>query len=108
MKMPGWFLKLRKDAPTQDPAYDALLKRGYTTSRGKVCVVNASHAAALHDNSYGPYDYDAPSPRDPSTEAAVMAKTAIGYLLHSEASALASAPTTATIAPASTVLPSWP
>ena len=35
MKMPGWFYKLRKDAPTHDAAFDALLKHGYTTSRGK-------------------------------------------------------------------------
>ena len=50
MKMPGWYLKLRKDAPTHDPSFDASLKRGYTTSRGKVCCVSASHAAALMDN----------------------------------------------------------
>ena len=74
MKMPGWFYKLRKDAPTHDPAFEALIKRGYSTSRGKVCVVNAGHAAALIDNSYGPYDYESPSARDPSTEPPVMAK----------------------------------
>ena len=56
---------------------DALLKRGYATSRGKVCCVSASHAAALMDNTFGPYDYDAPAPPDPATNPSVMAKTAI-------------------------------
>ena len=79
MKMPGWFYKLRKDAPTQDPAFDALLKRGYTTSRGKVCTVSPSHAAALMDNTFGPFDYDAPSPRDPATEPSILAKSTIGF-----------------------------
>ena len=98
MKMAGWFYKLRKDAPTQDSAFDALLRRGYTTSRGKVCVASVDHAAAIMDNTYGPYDYETPAPLNPAAEPAVMAKAIIGYQYASDATENAAAIAAATAA----------
>ena len=87
IKMPGWFNKLRKDVATADPAFAALLKYGYATSRGNVCCVSPSHAAALADRSFGPYEFDAPAPRDPSMETTIMAKTTIGFIFAADAPA---------------------
>ena len=98
MKMAGWFYKLRKDAPTQDSAFDALLRRGYTTSRGKVCVASVDHAAAIMDNTYGPYDYETPAPLNPATEPTVMAKALIGYQYAADATENAAAIAAATAA----------
>ena len=49
MNMPGWVLLLGKDAPSESPQYKSLIKRGFVTSRGKVCCYSLSHAAAIMD-----------------------------------------------------------
>ena len=106
MRMPGWYAKLRKDIPTADAAFDALIRRGYRSSRGKVCCVNSNHAAALMDRSFGPFEYDEPAPSDPSTHPALMAKAMIEFSFTSDPTptAAATAPAAATAASTLTVL----
>ena len=106
MRMPGWYAKLRKDIPTADAAFDALIRRGYRSSRGKVCCVNSNHGAALMDKSFGPFDYDEPAPSDPSTHPALMAKAMIGFSFTSDPTSTATTPPglTATAASTPTVL----
>ena len=72
--MPGWVARLEKDAPSANPAFDALVKFGYVTNRNSVACVTSAHAAALEDRSYGPYTYANPSLKDPSTVREVMFK----------------------------------
>mmetsp|Transcript_18293 Transcript_18293/g.39322 ORF Transcript_18293/g.39322 Transcript_18293/m.39322 type:complete len:238 (-) Transcript_18293:78-791(-) len=104
MRMPGWYTKLRKDIPTANRAFDALIRRGYRSSCGKVCCVSANHAAALMDSSYGPFDYDDPSPCDPSTHPAIAAKAAIaGFAFASDSTASLAAATTGAPSAAPTI-----
>ena len=49
IKMPGWVARLEKDAPSANPAFDALVKHGYVTNRNSVACVSSAHAAALED-----------------------------------------------------------
>ena len=101
IKMPGWVARLEKDAPTANPAFDALVKFGYTTSRNSVACVTAAHAAALQDGTYGPYTYANPSFKDPATVREIMIKAAAGAAFKAAADAALAADPKATVLPVS-------
>ena len=101
IRMPGWFALLLKDIPKENPAYDALLKFGYVASSRGVACFSAEHAAALEDNTFGPFAYTDPSPIDPSAVPSVVAKA--GCILHTPAAAAAAA--AAASAPAAAAAP---
>ena len=72
LKLPGWSANLHRAIP-RERGFDALVRFGYVTTRGSVCVSNVFHSTSLASGSYGPFTYINPAPRAPAPSAAAPA-----------------------------------
>ena len=69
LKLPGFWAYIKEQAPLENIKFKSLVEHGFTVSSRshQVCVVNLQHALQLQNRTYGPYTFDAPSPRNGPT-----------------------------------------